>query len=492
MRKSQVVINQILTLKRQKKSIRKIALALEVSRNTVRRYLREHEENQPVAKPSAETEKSIKVPSWASGLNLEDIKQQVTKGVSKKQLHEELELEVSYSQFTRFVSSILPKATPAFTIPLSHEPGEKTQIDYCDGLSVIDAKTGLPKKTQFFCGVLPFSSMTFGEFTWDQKRPTFIESHERMFAYFDGVSQYVVIDNLKAGVNKAHIYDPDVNPQYCDFGNHYGFAVLPAKPQTPTGKACVEATIGAIQRDFFQKHRNTKFYSLDELNRVFRQYLDNEFNSRVMKDYGLSRIDRFEKEKSHLSPLPKKPYEFFKWTTAKVHPDCTVQVSKSYYSVPFRFIGQTLHIKCSRSSIVILDSGYEFITSHTKVMQFKQSLKDEHYPEAALQHARFSVKQAKTQGGKIGAKTKAYVEWQFDVARPLSALRRVQGVLRLESKFSKAAMEYAAGQALNFDQRKMSYFKDCAASFNKRGKKLVEANKQAPQRSSEHIHLHNR
>jgi transposase len=42
-----------------------------------------------------------------------------------------------------------------------------------------------------------------------------------------------VVDNLKSGVHKADLYDPDVNPTYCDFANHMGFAVLPARPRKP-------------------------------------------------------------------------------------------------------------------------------------------------------------------------------------------------------------------------------------------------------------------
>ncbi len=43
--------------------------------------------------------------------------------------------------------------------------------------------------TQFFLGVLPFSSYIFGEFVLDQKLPTFIAVQQRMFAYFGGVYQ---------------------------------------------------------------------------------------------------------------------------------------------------------------------------------------------------------------------------------------------------------------------------------------------------------------
>jgi transposase len=160
------------------------------------------------------------------------------------------------------------------TIRLEHKPGEKTQIDFSDGLWITEPATGNKRQTQFFLGVLPFSSYTFGEFVLDQKLPTFIAVQERMFAFFGGVSPYVVVDNLKSGVHKPHLYDPDVNPTYCDFANRTGFAVLPARPYKARDKGSGESAIGVVQRGFFQEVRNRIFYSLEELNQALREYLE--------------------------------------------------------------------------------------------------------------------------------------------------------------------------------------------------------------------------
>jgi uncharacterized protein YjiS (DUF1127 family) len=53
-----------------------------------------------------------------------------------------------------------------------------------------------------------------------------------------------------------------------------------------------------VQRDFFQEVRNQVFYSLAELNQALRQYLE-RLNHQVMKDYGVSRAERFAEEKKH-------------------------------------------------------------------------------------------------------------------------------------------------------------------------------------------------
>ena len=148
--------------------------------------------------------------------------------------------------------------------------------------------TGNKTLTQFFLGVLPFRLIILQQVVLNQKLSTFIGVQSRMFAYFGGITPYVVVDNLKSGVNKADLYDPDVNPTYCDFANHMDFAVLPARPRKPRDKGSGECHIGVVQRGFFQEVRNRVFYSLHELNQTLRDYLY-RLNQDVMKDYGVSR-----------------------------------------------------------------------------------------------------------------------------------------------------------------------------------------------------------
>jgi transposase len=116
---------------------------------------------------------------------------------------------------------------------------------------------------------MPFSSFTFGEFVLDQKQPTFTRAIEHSFHTIGGVPRYAVIDNLKAGVTRAHIYDPDANQAFVEIANHWGFAVLPARPYKPKDKAAVEGGIGLIQRQFYGEVRDCTFYSLNELNEKF-------------------------------------------------------------------------------------------------------------------------------------------------------------------------------------------------------------------------------
>ena len=48
-----------------------------------------------------------------------------------------------------------------------------------------------------------------------------------------------VIDNLKAGVHKADREEPQLNPSFREFAQHYNVAVLPARSGRATDKSLV-------------------------------------------------------------------------------------------------------------------------------------------------------------------------------------------------------------------------------------------------------------
>jgi transposase len=51
---------------------------------------------------------------------------------------------------------------------------------------------------------------------------------------------------LKSGVTKACWYDPELNPGYRDLAEHFGMAVLPARPYHPRDKAAVVAAASGL------------------------------------------------------------------------------------------------------------------------------------------------------------------------------------------------------------------------------------------------------
>lgn len=460
--------------------IRQIAKALKLSRNTVRGILREAE------KPLREA----KVPLWAKAVDWEKIKSEYNCGVTLKVLHQETAPDITYKIFWHYFRTLVPTAVDSVTIRLEHKPAEKIFFDFADGINIVDRQTGKKTKTQLFSAVLPFSSRVAGEFVLDQKQPTLIRAVEDAFYEIGGITPNVVVDNLRSAVRKSHLYDPDVNQTFIEFANHWGFAVLPARPYKPKDKAAVEAGIGVTQRQFFNEVRNTVFHSLAELNAAYSAF-KRRLNAAPMKDHGdLSRNDRFEKEKPLLKTLPTERYELAVWKNVRVHPDCHVQVERRFYSVPYIYVGQELRARIRTKLVEIFSQDSEAIAVHARLLGTERaSTLDAHYPEQKVAVARFEVRAALTTARKVGPHTRVLVESLVSGTHPLRHLRRIQGILRLvQSRIVKSdSLEYAADQAMKFNKRNFNYVKQAAIFFENGGSRprLI-----TPQRDASDLYLH--
>jgi transposase len=113
-------------------------------------------------------------------------------------------------------------------------------VDYAGAtIPIHDPATGEIHPAAVFVAVLGAGSYTFAEATAGQDLRNWSGSHIRAFEYFGGVTEIVVPDNLKSAVTHPSYYEPDLNPTYRDLGEHYGAAIIPARPYRPKDKTYV-------------------------------------------------------------------------------------------------------------------------------------------------------------------------------------------------------------------------------------------------------------
>ncbi|MBX7232250.1 MAG: helix-turn-helix domain-containing protein [Bdellovibrionales bacterium] len=166
------IIDEILRLKSMGKSKRQISKILGIHRNTVSKYF-ENESNNIIKEEIKNSFCGIE--SWVEKIEWEKIREEVLQGVPIQIIHEELrekgKLEVLYPAFWKQLRKrmSLSKATMVRVF----EPGSRCEIDYCDGINIIDVVTGEVLRTNFFVGVLCSSRYTFAEFTFSQKSEDF-------------------------------------------------------------------------------------------------------------------------------------------------------------------------------------------------------------------------------------------------------------------------------------------------------------------------------
>ena len=195
-----------------------------------------------------------------------------------------------------------------------HKAGEKLFIDYAGQTTpVVDPQTGEIWQAEIFVAVLGASNYVYAEAHRSQSLPNWIGAHVRALSFLGGTPEVLVPDNIKAGVKSPHLYEPDLNPTYLDFAQHYGVAVVPARVRRPKDKSKVEVGVQVVERWILARLRNHTFFSLADLNQAIKAWLD-ELNDRPMQHLGQSRRELFASlDQPLLAPLPAQPYEFARW-----------------------------------------------------------------------------------------------------------------------------------------------------------------------------------
>jgi hypothetical protein len=155
---------------------------------------------------------------------------------------------------------------------------------------------------------LRYSRASFRCVVWKSSQQIWAELHERAFRYFGGCPQYVVLDNLKEGVLKPDLYEPDLNPVYAATLAHYGVVADPARVRDPNRKGTVEHAIGHTQATALKGRR---FESIEAQNEFLAHWEKNWAAKRI---HGTERRQvqaMFEEERSHLKALPLLGMQYF-------------------------------------------------------------------------------------------------------------------------------------------------------------------------------------
>ena len=135
------------------------------------------------------------------------------------------------------------------TLRQVHTAGERMFVDFAGStVAVMDGTGGQAREAEIFVAVLGASSLTYACASWSQGLADWVRCHVNALAYFGGVTQLLVSDNLKSGVTRACFYEPTVNRTYAEMAAHYGTAILPARPYKPRDKAKVEVGGQVVQR----------------------------------------------------------------------------------------------------------------------------------------------------------------------------------------------------------------------------------------------------
>ena len=386
-------------------------------------------------------------PDWANVVS-----QLSGKGMTRRLLWREYvdqhhERALGYAQFCANLSAFADRR--AVSLRIRHQPGEAMFVDYAGMTAMIqDRLTGERRTVQIFVAALGYSHAIYFDARLSQAVPDWLASMSASVRYFGGVPASVVPDNLKSAVTTPSRYEPVLQASFVEWAEHYDTAILPARVRAPDDKAKVENAVRIVEQQVLASLRTRTFFSLAELNEALALARD-QLNLRPFQKRSGNRFDALVEERAALKPLPEKSFEYGSWRRAKVHIDYHVSVDKACYSVPYRFVRQSVDVRVSATMVTVFSNG-KLIASHVKLSQAGQfHTVPEHMPEKHRDYVDRTAAGLQRRAKAIGEATlNVILAQQGQKQHPETTYRSCLGILRLALDYSPAQLEAACAKGL--------------------------------------------
>ena len=467
---SMIKIRQILRLHSQGCSKVQIATRTGISRNTLKKYLKEFTGSDLTFEElSALSDKDledlfVKPEDKPVNERLQQLfnlfpaidKELKKKGVTRELLWEEYKRDhpngLGRSQFKHYFAQWKAQVNP--TMHMEHKAGDKLYVDFAgDKLNLVDPSTGELQPVEVFVAILGASQLTYVEAFRTQQKEDFIAACENAMHFYNGVPAAIVPDNLRSAVTKSSKYEPLLNETFADFAEHYGTTILPARAYRPRDKALVENAVRIIYTRIYARIRKESYTSLEALNAAILAALT-EHNNAMLRGRNYSRRQQFEDiERAALMPLPPLRYELKRHLYATVAKNGHIGLGpdKHYYSVPYRFIGRKVKVLYSRHSVEIY-FNYERIALHKRTKSpYNYTTEPDHLASAHRFVSEWNPEHFISWAANIGEDVKLYILKILDRKQhPEQAYKSCVGILGFAKKVGHDRLIKACQRALGY------------------------------------------
>jgi transposase len=282
------------------------------------------------------------------------------------------------------------------TVRFETKPGEQLQSDWGEVMVVI---AGVETKVHFCVNTLGYSRRFHFWCTDSADAEHTYEGILRSLEYFGGVTEEVLVDNQKSAVLRHPSGGaPYFNGRFVDLAGHCGFTPKACQPYRARTKGKDERMVGYIKGNFFVRYRS--FESWTHLNQMGEKWLAEEADLRVHGTVKEVVLERFERERPFLKPLPVSRFDTSYLEYRQVAWDGYIDVRGNRYSVPASLVSQQVTIRIGLDGLLRVffpdgslatshwlrevESGWSTIPEHRAEM-WKATLKVEQRPLAAYE-----------------------------------------------------------------------------------------------------------
>jgi len=380
--------------------IRETARKCNVSRNTVRKIIKN------------KTEPGIKAVSYSprpSKLNPYKAKIEYLvkdKDLSAVRVLEEIKplgYQGAYSILKDFIRTIRPSKSRGASAPIEHSPGHEGQMDWSPHRVMIGGKEMIVHTGSI---VLCYSRWLYINFFLDEKIESVIALHEETFSKLGYVPETITYDNMTTvGRHIGPGKEAWINPRFKAFASKYDFEIIILPPGAKDRHGVVERPFHYIENNCL---KGREFDDLEHLKKHGQHWLDNVANVRIHGTLRERPIDRLKREIQFLNPLPTKKYEMYKEIDRTVHRDFCIVTGTNRYSVHPDQVGKKAKVRLYHDYLEIWIDN-ELAARHVyNEGKYQRNILPEH--EAAYRGSSFQSELLKKAFLRLGEAANTYFE----------------------------------------------------------------------------------
>ncbi len=361
----------------KKKGIKEISRDLNISRNTVRKVIRNNNtrhdytrEHQPVPKlgPYINTLNELLEQDWQRPAKRRLTAARLCEMIQKRGYKGGYDSVRRHVRKWRRAKGKIPSDT---FIPLYFEPGDAYQFDWSHEMAVIN---GEPRKIKVAHIRLCHSRKFFVTAYFRETREMVMDAHTRAFTFFGGTCERGIYDNMSTAIvsilkGKERVYASG----FILMCSHYLVKPVACTPGAGWEKGQVEKQVNDVRRWLFVP--KPRFSSLEELNQWLHDrcvQICNQRNHPVFKEKTIQEV--FEDEQASLIPSPHA-FDGYTQKECSVSSTCLVRYDRNHYSVPCQAVGQTVTVLAKALKILVVKDGEE-IACHTRCFDRDQTIYD--------------------------------------------------------------------------------------------------------------------
>jgi len=352
---------------------KRIAAQLGCSRNTVKRYLRIG--GWRASRMPTRPHQLAGLEAW---LAERFERHRGNADVVRQELIAEHGLAVSLRTVERAVKPLRQqlRAQALATVRFETPAGAQLQIDFGERTVII---AGERERVYLFVATLGYSRRVHVRVFRHERQASWFAGMESAFAAFGGVAAEVLLDNARALV--VH-HDPvtrevQFNERLLAFAKHWQFVPRACAPYRARTKGKDERGVGYVKHNALAGREFASFAALEaHLECWVREIAD----VRVHGTTGEAPIARFAGEAATLKSIAgKPPFMTSRLLQRRVQADCCVEVERNAYSVPWRLIGEPVHVELSGGWVKVFHAGRQVAEHAERLGRRERAVLAEHY-----------------------------------------------------------------------------------------------------------------